>query len=139
MYITILFLPLLSFIIIGLLGRVLGRTICKLLVILCIFSTFLLSLFIFYEIGLSQSIVEIELYSWLILHENLLNFGLLFDSLTCIMILVISFISFIVHLYSLDYMEHDPYLCRFLSYLSLFTFFMEFLVTADNFLQLFIG
>lgn len=139
MYIVVLFLPLLSFIFSGLLGRYFGRIICKLLAVSCIFVTFLLSLFIFYEIGLSQSVVEIELYDWLILYENSINFGLLFDSLTCVMLVVISFISFIVHLYSLGYMEHDPYLCRFLCYLSLFTFFMEFLVTADNFLQLFIG
>lgn len=55
------------------------------------------------------------------------------------MLVIITLISFMVQLYSLSYMKHDPFLCRFLSYLSLFTFFMELLVTADNFIQLFIG
>jgi NADH:ubiquinone oxidoreductase subunit 5 (subunit L)/multisubunit Na+/H+ antiporter MnhA subunit len=67
------------------------------------------------------------------------TFGLLFDSLTCTMLLLILVISTAVHIYSLGYMAEDPYLTRFLGYLSLFTFFMIFLVTADNFLQMFIG
>ena len=55
------------------------------------------------------------------------------------MLLIITGISFLVHVYSVGYMSHDPFICRFISYLSLFTFFMLFLVTADNFLQMFIG
>lgn len=55
------------------------------------------------------------------------------------MLIVITFISFVVHLYSITYLGDDPYLSRFMSYLSLFTFFMLILVTSDNFLQLFIG
>ena len=55
------------------------------------------------------------------------------------MLLIISIISFIVHLYSTNYLIKDPHLCRFISYLSLFTFFMIFLVTANNIIQLFIG
>lgn len=55
------------------------------------------------------------------------------------MLLIITGISFLVHLYSLGYMSEDPHLSRFIAYLSLFTFFMIFLVTADNFLQMFIG
>lgn len=55
------------------------------------------------------------------------------------MLVVITTISFLVHLYSTEYMEHDPFLPRFLSFLSLFTFFMLILVTADNFVQLFLG
>ena len=68
-----------------------------------------------------------------------IHFGLLFDPLTSFMLVIITFISFLVHVYSLDYMSHDPYQTRFFCYLSLFTFFMLLLVTADNFLQLFIG
>lgn len=55
------------------------------------------------------------------------------------MLVVVSTISFFVHVYSVSYMAHDPYLQRFLAYLSLFTFFMLVLVTADNFLQMFVG
>lgn len=68
-----------------------------------------------------------------------MNLGLFFDSLTASMLVVITTISFLVHLYSTEYMSHDPFLPRFLSFLSLFTFFMIILVTADNFLQLFLG
>jgi NADH:ubiquinone oxidoreductase subunit 5 (subunit L)/multisubunit Na+/H+ antiporter MnhA subunit len=63
----------------------------------------------------------------------------MFDSLTVSMCVVVTFISFLVHLYSVEYMSHDPHLPRFMSYLSLFTFFMLILVTADNFLQMFVG
>lgn len=69
----------------------------------------------------------------------MIRLGAVFDSLTCTMLLIIIAISTAVHIYSLGYMAEDPYLTRFLGYLSLFTFFMIFLVCSDNFLQLFIG
>jgi NADH:ubiquinone oxidoreductase subunit 5 (subunit L)/multisubunit Na+/H+ antiporter MnhA subunit len=65
--------------------------------------------------------------------------GLLFDSVSSLMLVVITFISLLVHLYSTTYLIDDPYLSRFMSYLSLFTFFMILLVTSDNFIQIFIG
>lgn len=68
-----------------------------------------------------------------------INFGFLFDSVTCIMLFIITIISFCVHVYSVGYMSHDAKLIKFLSFLSLFTFFMLLLVTSDNFLQLFLG
>jgi len=64
---------------------------------------------------------------------------MLFDSLTCIMLLVITLISSLVHIYAVGYMSEDPHLSRFMGYLSLFTFFMLFLVCSDNLIQLFIG
>ena len=69
----------------------------------------------------------------------LISIGSLYDSLTCIMVFIILFVSFFAHSYSIDYMSNDPYLLRFISYLSLFTFNMSFLVTPDNFLQMFLG
>lgn len=63
----------------------------------------------------------------------------MFDSLTVVMCCVVTFVSFIVHLYSTEYMAHDPHLPRFMSYLSLFTFFMLILISADNFIQMFVG
>ena len=68
-----------------------------------------------------------------------INWGFLFDGLTVTMCVIVTFISFLVHYYSIEYMSHDPHLPRFMSYLSLFTFFMLILVTADNFIQMFIG
>jgi NADH:ubiquinone oxidoreductase subunit 5 (subunit L)/multisubunit Na+/H+ antiporter MnhA subunit len=67
------------------------------------------------------------------------NFGLMFDSVTSIMLIVVTSVSCLVHLYSTEYMAGDPHVPRFMSYLSLFTFFMLMLVTGDNLLQLFIG
>ncbi len=68
-----------------------------------------------------------------------MSFGLLYDSVTVIMLIVVTTVSSLVHIYSTGYMSGDPHVPRFMSYLSLFTFFMLVLVTADNILQLFIG
>jgi NADH-ubiquinone oxidoreductase chain 5 len=83
--------------------------------------------------------VYIKVTTWI--SSELLNFdwGFMFDSLAVTMCIVVTFISFLVHLYSIEYMSHDPHLPRFMSYLSLFTFFMLILVTADNFVQMFVG
>lgn len=67
------------------------------------------------------------------------NFGLMFDSITSVMLIVVTTVSSLVHLYSTGYMAGDPHVPRFMSYLSLFTFFMLILVTADNFVQMFVG
>jgi NADH:ubiquinone oxidoreductase subunit 5 (subunit L)/multisubunit Na+/H+ antiporter MnhA subunit len=67
------------------------------------------------------------------------DFGLQFDSVTVTMLILVTTVSGLVHLYSTEYMNGDPHLPRFMSYLSLFTFNMIVLVTGDNFLQLFIG
>lgn len=67
------------------------------------------------------------------------SFTLMFDQITCVMLLVVTGVSCLVHLYSTEYMSGDPHLCRFMSYLSLFTFFMLILVTSSNLLTLFIG
>lgn len=139
MYLLILFLPLLNFLLTGLFGRLFGRSFCYISTIICSLIAFIISIFIFYEIFLMQSIVTLRFYNWILLDNSCISIGLLFDSLTSIMLLIISFISFLVNLYSLGYMSHDPHLIRFLSYLSLFTFFMLILVTSDNFLQLFLG
>jgi NADH:ubiquinone oxidoreductase subunit 5 (subunit L)/multisubunit Na+/H+ antiporter MnhA subunit len=69
----------------------------------------------------------------------LVFWGFLFDSLTATMLIVVTFVSTLVHLYSAGYMSEDPHIPRFMSYLSLFTFFMLMLVTADNYVQLFLG
>lgn len=92
-----------------------------------------------YEIVLSCSVTVISLYNLLSIDLVNFNIGFLFDSLSSLMLVVISCISFFVHFYSITYMSHDPYICRFISYLSLFTFFMMLLVTSDNFLQMFVG
>jgi len=139
MYLNLIFLPLLSSLTIGLFGRKLGTQGSSLISVNCLLFTFLISLFCFYEVGLSNSVVYLKLMVWI--DSELLNvdWGFLFDSLTVTMCCVVTFISLLVHLYSTEYMSHDPHLPRFMSYLSLFTFFMLILVSADNYIQMFVG
>lgn len=139
MYLVLIFLPLISSITVGMFGRYLGTKGSSLISVFCLFFTCIISFFCFYEVGLSNSFVYIKLIKWI--DSDLLNvdWGFLFDSLTVVMCCIITFISFLVHLYSTEYMSHDPHLPRFMSYLSLFTFFMLILVTADNYVQMFVG
>lgn len=81
----------------------------------------------------------IKVATWISSDTLNVDWGFLFDTLTAIMCVVVTFISSLVHLYSTEYMSHDPHLSRFMSYLSLFTFFMMILITADNFIQMFVG
>ena len=139
MYLLVIFFPLLGSLITGVFGRFLGRQGSIILTTSCLFLSFLISLLIFYEVGLSNSICIIKLEKWF--DVGLLNtsWGFLFDSLTSMMLIIVTLISFLVHLYSINYMEADPHISRFMCYLSLFTVFMLFLVTADNFIQMFLG
>ena len=139
MYILILFLPLLSALISGLFGRKIGIKGAGVFTSSCITLTIFISCFIFYETTLSFSITYLKLWRWF--DSNLLttSFGLQFDSLTAIMLIIITSVSALVHVYSIGYMAGDPHVPRFMSYLSLFTFLMIVLVTSDNYIQLFIG
>jgi NADH-ubiquinone oxidoreductase chain 5 len=139
MYIPLVFLSLIGFIITGLFGRHIGSKGAAIITTSCLIISFFLSLFVFYEVGLMGSPVYIRLATWVSSEVLLINWGFLFDSLTVVMCIVVTFISSLVHLYSIEYMSHDPHLPRFMSYLSLFTFFMLILVTADNFIQMFLG
>ncbi len=139
MYILILFLPLLSAIISGLFGRKIGTKGAGIFTSSCIIISFILSCYIFYEIILNLSTTYIKLWRWFDSEFFTTSFGLQFDSLTAVMLIVITSISALVHIYSIGYMAGDPHIPRFMSYLSLFTFLMIILVTSDNYLQLFIG
>ena len=139
MYLILVFLPLISSIAAGLFGRFLGPKGSSIVTVLSLISTFLVSTFVFYEVALIGCPVYIKLIPWM--NSELLNvdWGFLFDSLTVTMCCIVTFVSSLVHLYSTEYMSHDPHLPRFMSYLSLFTFFMLILVTADNYVQMFVG
>nr|YP_010133782.1 NADH dehydrogenase subunit 5 [Nitzschia supralitorea]QWM93272.1 NADH dehydrogenase subunit 5 [Nitzschia supralitorea] len=139
MYIPLVFLSLIGFAITGLFGRHIGPKGAAIITTSCLIISFFLSLFAFYEVGLMGSPVYIRLATWVSSEVLLINWGFLFDSLTVVMCIVVTFVSSLVHLYSIEYMSHDPHLPRFMSYLSLFTFFMLILVTADNFIQMFLG
>lgn len=139
MYLLVILLPLISSLCCGFGGFFLGRFGALLLSCLCLCFSFLTAVLIFYEVVLGGALVTLPLWDWLVADHFTIHLGLLYDPLTSLMLLVITFISFLVHVYSLDYMSHDPYQIRFFCYLSLFTFFMLLLVTADNLLQLFAG
>ena len=139
MYLNILFLPLVSFFSGSVFGRFLGPRGVGIIAVLSILCCFFLSLFIFFEIAIANSICSIKLFSWICVELTDIYWGFYFDSLTSIMLIVVTSISCLVHLYSTEYMAHDPHIPRFISYLSLFTFFMLILITSDNFIGLFVG
>ena len=139
MYLNLIFLPFISSITAGFFGRFIGPHGSSVITVGCLFLAVFLSFFIFYEVAIVGCPVYLKLMPWI--DSELLNvdWGFQFDSLTAIMCCVVTFVSSLVHLYSTEYMSHDPHLPRFMSYLSLFTFFMLILVTADNFIQMFVG
>lgn len=139
MYLILVFLPLIGSITAGLFGRKIGPKGASIVTVTLLFITFLISVFAFYEVALIGSPTYIKLTTWVNSELFNVDWGFLFDSLTVVMCCVVTFVSTLVHLYSTEYMSHDPHLPRFMSYLSLFTFFMLILVTADNYIQMFVG
>ena len=139
MYLLLVFLPLISFCVAGLFGKQLGSNGSALLTVSCLFFSFLYSIISFYEVALMGGFVYINWNTWISVDVFHVDWGFMFDSLSVSMCCVVTFISLLVHVYSVEYMSHDPHLPRFMSYLSLFTFFMLILVTADNFMQMFVG
>jgi NADH-ubiquinone oxidoreductase chain 5 len=139
MYLLIIFLPLFGAISAGFFGYYIGYKGSSLITTICVGLTFLLSCLAFYEVGLAGSPCYISLFPWINIEIFNISWGFMFDSLTVVMLIVVTCVSTLVHLYSTEYMGHDPHLSRFMSYLSLFTFFMLILVTADNIVQMFIG
>ena len=127
-------LPLMSAFIAGFFGRYLGKFGVSIYTVIMMILTWCTALYIFNEVVLNKAETYIQLWTWV-----LVDLGLQFDGLTAIMLVIITSISMLVHIYSTEYMGEDPHLPRFMSYLSLFTWFMIILVTADNLLQLFIG
>jgi len=139
MYGLLLLFPLLGFLSASLGGFYFGREGISLLVCLGQILGWFGALFAAYEVIYCQATTVVALWDWAYVDGYAITFGLLFDPLSCTMGVIIMTVSMGVHLYSLDYMADEPYLVRFLAYLSLFTFFMLLLVSADNFLQLFMG
>lgn len=139
MYLLILFIPLLSAIVTGFFGNFLSKNGATKIASSFILLTCLLSYIIFYEVCFCMSPCYITLSPWIIAGSFKLYWDFIFDSLTATMLVVVLTISTVVHIYSISYMAHDPHIIRFMSYLSLFTFFMLVLVTANNYIQMFVG
>lgn len=139
MYLLLILLPLLGSVFAGLFGRSLGRRGSVLITVSFLLLTFLLSLVAFYEVALCGSICTVKVFEWFFSEMFDSAWGFYFDSLTVVMLVVITSVSTLVHIYSVSYMSSDPHLPRFMSYLSIFTFFMLMLVTGDNLLVMFFG
>lgn len=139
MYLAIIVLPLLGSIVSGFFGRKIGTTGAQIITIACVLLTTIISIISFSEVGLNNSNVSIELFKWIDSESLNVLWGFNFDSLTVSMLIPVLIVSSLVHIYSVGYMSHDPHNQRFFSYLSLFTFMMIVLVTANNFLLMFVG
>lgn len=139
MYILIVIFPLLSSIFCGLFGRKLGYEGVKVFSCLLLLLTFLISVSSFMEVVQLESFIIINMWSWFDLGMLYNPITLQFDFIVNSMLVLVTGVSFFVHLFSTSYMNGDPHLPRFMSYLSLFTFFMIVLVTSNNLVQLFIG
>jgi NADH-quinone oxidoreductase subunit L len=139
MYQAIVFLPLVGFLIAGLFGRAIGARASEVVTTSLLGISALLSWFALYQVGYAGRGTTVELMQWI--HAGSLNVSwtLRIDTLTAVMLVVVNTVSFLVHLYSIGYMNEDPHRPRFFAYLSLFTFAMLMLVTANDLLQMFFG
>lgn len=139
MYLAIITLPLLGSIVSGFFGRKVGVSGAQLITCTSVIVTTLLAIVAFFEVGLNNIPVSISLFRWIDSESLNVLWGFHFDSLTVSMLIPVLIVSSLVHIYSIGYMSHDPHNQRFFSYLSLFTFMMIILVTANNFLLMFVG
>lgn len=139
MYLVSILLPGISSLVTGLFGRKIGASGAGVVSVVLMFTCLGFCLIINYEVILCQSPTHLFLVPW-ITSDNLdVNFAFHFDQVTTTMIIVVSIISSLVHLYSIWYMANDPHVQRFLSFLSAFTFFIIILVAADSYLLIFVG
>ena len=140
LYTLIPLAPLFGAIAAGFFGRRLGRTNSHRVTIAGVAISFLLSCYAFVHVVLGDAPVFDEyVYTWLVSGDIHFGIGFLVDELTVLMMLVVTFVSLMVHVYTIGYMHDDPGYQRFFSYISLFTFSMLMLVMSNNFLQLFFG
>ncbi|MGB8436032.1 MAG: NADH-quinone oxidoreductase subunit L [Burkholderiales bacterium] len=130
--------PLAGAIVAGLFGRAIGRVASHRVAISSVAVAFVASCIIFYEV-LGGARIEGSVYTWLTAGSLKLEIGFLIDRLTALMMVVVTFVSLMVHIYTIGYMEGEDGYQRFFSYTALFTFSMLMLVMANNFLQLFFG
>lgn len=138
MFSLILLLPLISFVSIIIFGSYIGTYGSMIVSCTNLLISFLTAILSFFFIS-HDYVFSINLWTWIDVVNLPIGFSLRYDSLTAIMFIVVTTVSSVVHLYSCVYMYSDPFLSRFMSYLSLFTFFMFLLVSADNLLVLFMG
>src|SRR6202040_4037632 len=139
-YLTIALAPLVAAVIAGLFGKAIGKSGAHGVTILAVGISCVLSFYVLYQIlfdGLAP--YNGTVYTWLVSDGVRMDVGFLIDRLSAMMMVVVTFVSLMVHIYTIGYMDEDPGYQRFFSYISLFTFSMLMLVMSNNFVQLFFG
>ncbi len=139
MEILIIILPLVASIISGFFGKFIGDRNSEIITSLMVSISAALSVLIFYEVIVNNYENNITIATWINSGSLEVNWSMKIDALSAVMLVVVTSVSSLVHIYSIGYMSHDPHKPRFMAYLSLFTFAMLMLVTSDNFIQLFFG
>ena len=138
LYLIVPFAPLVGAIVAGLFGRAVGRAGAHWATILAVLASFVCSVVVFVDV-LNGNTFNGSLYTWITMGDTRIEVGFLIDRLSALMMVVVTFVSLMVHIYTIGYMAGDPGYQRFFAYISLFTFSMLMLVMANNFLQLFFG
>src|ERR671916_1179128 len=139
MYHLIVFLPLVGFLIAGGFGRWIGARASEVVTTAFLFVACALSWIAFVNVGFGAGAARIQVAQWMVSGDLVVDWAFRIDTLTVVMLVVVTTVSTLVHLYSIGYMAEDPHRPRFFAYLSLFTFAMLTLVTADNLVQMFFG
>ena len=135
----VVFGPLLAAIIAGLFQKQIGDRAAQLITTGATITAALASAYLLYDVAYAGNVRTYEIASWMAVGSFEVSWAIRLDTLSAVMLVVITSVSSLVHVYSWGYMSHDPHRARFFSYLSLFTFAMLSLVTADNFIQMFFG
>ncbi|MEO0411294.1 MAG: NADH-quinone oxidoreductase subunit L [Pseudomonadota bacterium] len=135
----IVFLPLIAAIIAGFFGKKIGDRGSQMVTALAVTASAIMSGLVFADVALGGNSYKIVLAEWMSSGTLQIDWALRVDTLTAVMLVVVNGVSALVHWYSIGYMSHDPHRPRFMAYLSLFTFAMLMLITADNFVQMFFG
>ena len=138
-FLLLVFFPLINFFSVWFLDIIWGKRTAIWIIAHSYIIIVILGVISFKEVSFFNSFKYITIGSWIKCGLFVVNWGFIFDTLSVSMLLMVGIVSGTVHYYSIGYMENDPSLIRFISYLSLFTFFMFILVTGDNFVQLFLG
>jgi NADH-quinone oxidoreductase subunit L len=139
MELSIITLPLIAAIISGFFGKYIGDRNSEIVTSLLVSISAILSVIVFYNVVFNQYEDNLIIATWINSGTLDVNWSMKIDSLSSVMLVVVTSVSALVHIYSIGYMSHDPHKPRFMAYLSLFTFAMLMLVTSDNFIQLFFG
>jgi NADH-quinone oxidoreductase subunit L len=139
MYHAIVFLPLIGFLIAGLFGRLIGARGSEIVTTSLLMVAAVLSWVAFFSVGFGSGTTRVQVATWMASGDLRVDWAFRIDTLTVVMLVVVNTVSSLVHLYSIGYMAEDEHRPRFFAYLSLFTFAMLMLVTADNLVQMFFG